>query len=75
MKYYDVQQSGRLFLTHIRKYNITLALASIQRSPASLSKVSHAIILLYRSQNGFCTSYFQKFSQKKKENAREAYHT
>ena len=25
MKYYDVQQSGRLFLTHIRKYNNTLA--------------------------------------------------
>ena len=29
MKYYDVQQSGRLFLTHIRKYNNALALASI----------------------------------------------
>ena len=29
MKYYDVQQSGRLFLAHIRNYNNALALASI----------------------------------------------
>ena len=29
LKYYDVQQSGRLFLAHIRKYNNALALASI----------------------------------------------
>ena len=29
IKYYDVQQSGRLFLTHIRNYNNALALTSI----------------------------------------------